>query len=307
MPRLRLFTRFSAGLGIVIAAALMTAPIALAQDPLVTNTPQPTRTAAAIPTGTIFVDVPITEAQESDGDGFEIVALTIERTLNAIERVSLTVENTSDTALSGVGWYVLAPAYIEDEPWRFASYIAPVELVTRLPVGETVTLTFDGPDAEAALLGEYSLSGWIHRADADGSTRHADGVGFALPIVVGPPLFLTVDHVDLVPIPGGADDARIVYVTLTLRNYSPQYAEIAYSYALTEPGTEKPWEDGVFSYPYQSLILLPGTELTVTTRDILTLPRDASLQAIGYLQQNLDGDYEFRSSYTFPDRVGAVG
>ena len=54
--------------------------------------------------------------------------------------------------------------------------------------------------------------------------------------MVGPPLFLTVDHVDLVPIPGGADDARIVYVTLTLRNYSPQYAEIAYSYVSSHLG-----------------------------------------------------------------------
>lgn len=292
---------------IIVVLALYSAQ-ALAQEPLVTNTPSPTPSAQpTLPTGTIFITVPMTEAQETDGIGLEIDNLEIERTLNTIERVIITARNTSDAPVSGAAWFVLAPAYIQDEPWRQAAYIAPIELITDLAPGETVELAF-GPAPESAnLIGEYKLSGWLHTALPDGTTQHADGLGFEVPIVVGPPLFLTVDHVELAPAATGAADEQLVFVTFTLRNYTPQFAEVAFSYSLAKPGEERPWETGIFSSAYQSLILLPGSTLTLTARDVLALPAGETLQATGYLQQNENGTYVYRSSYTFPTPIGAAG
>ncbi len=305
-------TRSSLVLIVLLAIALHSAAIVSAQDVFPTNTPVPTRTPTpsrtlSLPTGTIFVNVPIAPDEANNGDGFEITGVVIERTLNTVERVSITVRNTGDATLSGVGWYLLTPAYITaPDSWRFAAFTAPAESIGGLPPGESITLDLPGPGADGGLMGEYLLSTWVHRAETDGTTRHADGLGFAQPLVVGPPLFLTVDHVDLIPVPESESD-HLLFVSFTLRNYTPQYAEIGYSYAVAAPDAERPWEEGVFSLPYRALIMLPGSTLNVTTRERITLPAGAQFAVTGYLQQNLEGSFQFRSSYLFPDLIGAAG
>jgi hypothetical protein len=293
---------------IAATAIACTGALVRAQEqPFITNTPRPTATvtpAPTMPTGTIFVTVPMTDAQRADGSGIEIVDMTLERSLNTLEAVTLTLENTTDAPLDGVSWYVLAPSYVIEEPWRQAAYIAPIELVSGLAPGEVRAVRLP-PPADASLIGEYTISGWVHLAEADGTTRHSDGLGFERPIVVGPPLFLTIDTIDLVPVSTGASGEHTVYVTMTLRNYSPQFAEIAYSYALAAPDAERPWEDGIFALPYQSFIMLPGSQITLTSRDRVILPDGQTFAATGYLQQNLDGEYEFRSSYRFHQAIRA--
>jgi hypothetical protein len=295
----------------LLAIAFCGTAIVSAQDIFATNTPVPTRTpmpsrTLSLPTGTIFVNVPIPEAEAGNGDGFEITGVLIERTLNTVERVSITVRSTGDAALSGLGWYLLTPAYITaPDAWRFAAFTAPTVRIPALPPGETLTLDLPGPGTDSPLMGEYLLSAWVHRAESDGTTRHADGLGFAQPLVIGPPLFLTIDHVDLVP-PAEGESEHLLFVSFTLRNYTPQYAEIGYSYAIAAPETERPWEQGIFSLPYRTLIMLPGSTLNVTTRERISLPPGEQFSVTGYLQQNVSGSPQFRSSYLFPDLIGAV-
>ncbi|MCK6577358.1 MAG: hypothetical protein L6Q98_04560 [Anaerolineae bacterium] len=289
-------------------------PLSVSAQELFTNTPSatasldpgatPTPGVPPIPSGAILIDVPIPDALRQDGAGFEIVAMSVERTLHTIERVTLTIENTGESSLGSAAWYLLTPAWVTEDAWKYASYTAPTQIIEDLPQGEQVVLNFLGPTD--GLIGEFKLSGWVHRLNEDGTTSHADGIGFDIPIVLGPPLFLTVDHVEIFPVPGGTVDQQVVYVTMTLRNYSPQFAEVAYSFSLALPGTEKPWENGIFNLPYQSLILLPGSEVQLTTRDILSALPAEGVEVTGFLQQNIRGTYEFRSSYLFPVTVLAV-
>lgn len=302
---------------ILIAVLMLVSVMAsgvMAQD-LSTNTPVPTVTPApaetmAAPeatveaTGETEVTVPIDESILNDGNGFEIVDIKIERTSHTIEQVSITVENISDEPLDGVGWYLLAPSTIVNEPWRFAVYVAPVELITELEAGEQATITFTGPDID--LTGEYKLSAWVHRVNEDGTTTHADGVGYDVPLVIGPDLFLTVDTVELFPAPD-AEGEYLLYVTVTLRNYTDLPAEIAYSYSLANPGDAAPWETGLFSLPFQSLILLPDSNLTLTSRSIVAIPNDETLEIVGYLQENVEGTLTFRSSYASPTLIELNG
>ncbi len=281
---------------LAFVTTLSSSYFASAQD-LVTNTPtvEAEAIATAIPngdsiSGTIVVDIPIDDTEKINGDGFEIIAMRITRTAHVLQAVTLTIQNISDEELTGISWYLLTPSYITEEPWRFAEYIAPVELLNILAPGEIKEITFTGPDD--TLAGEYTLSTWVHRVNANGTTTHADGAGYNVPIIIGPPLFVTVDHVDVFPAP---DDQSYVFVTMTLRNYSPQFVEVAYSYSLAEPSIEKPWEDGLFSLPYHSLILLPGEDLVITTRDILPVP-EGEFEVIGYLQENTNGEYSFQNN-----------
>jgi hypothetical protein len=286
-----------------------------AQD-LATNTPVPTLAPTATevtvePEATIEatsesqVSVPIDDSIRNDGNGFEIVDIQIERTSHAIEQVAITIENIGEEPLDGVGWYLLAPSYIVEESWRFAAYVAPVELVTELEPGEQATLTFDGPDID--LSGEYKLSGWVHRVNEDGTTSHADGVGYDIPLVIGPDLFLTVDSVEWYPAPDADEGEYLLYVTFTLRNYTALPAEIAYSFTLATPDEDAPWETGVLSLPFESLILLPNSELELTTRDVTALPADEELEIVGYLQENVEGTLTFRSSYIYPTLIEIAG
>ncbi|MBK8020515.1 MAG: hypothetical protein IPK19_03565 [Chloroflexi bacterium] len=286
-------------------------PYSIRAQELITNTPSPAEQSDATATpgvppiaaGTIAVDVPILESLLNDGDGLEIMGISLERTLHTLERVVITVENRADAPLDGAAWFLLTPAYITEEEWKYAAYTAPTQLFEDLEPGEQVMLNFLGPTD--GLLGEFKLSGWVHRVNADGTTSHADGVGYDAPLVIGPPLFMTVRDAEIYPVSGSAGE-QILYVTMTLRNYSPQFAEVAYSFSLAQPGVEKPWENGLFNKPYQSLILLPGSELELTTRDVLEGLPDEPLEISAFLQQNIRGTYEFRSSDVFHQTVRPV-
>lgn len=284
------------GLGVLIPLSAQDAPTTT--PPLLTNTPTRSITPEESPTvepsaDDEWVTVELPERVTFDGQRFQIVGLQLERTDHTLNSVTISVQNISDLPASGTVWYLLAPPE-SDEPWNDAVYASPAQEIVDLTAQEVRSFTFAAPPAE--VIGDVRVSAWVHQKEPGGASIHADGVGYDQTLTIAPDVFLQVAHVDYVPQDSGE---TLVFVTLRVRNFTDAVTEVAYSYTLARPDDETPWETGTFVLPFQPLLLLPRQELYITTRDLVTLPDD-DLQVIGWLQQRVDGEMQFRNNDPYP-------
>ncbi|MBE2271188.1 MAG: hypothetical protein IAE80_23340 [Anaerolinea sp.] len=300
--KLKLLT---AALFVIVIVVLF--PLSAQESPtsaptLFTNTPTvgtatSTVTPTALPTesSSELVNVELLDRATFDGQRFQITAMYFERTPNALLSVSVTVKNISDLPASGVVWYLLAPPGVIDAPWTQAIYTAESLPIVDLTAQETRTFTFGAPEGD--VVGEFSLSAWVHQTEADGSSIHSDGVGYGGTVLIVPSVYMNVQHVDYLPTETGE---TLVFVTMRLYNFNPLATEVGYSYTLAAPDDPTPWETGVFTLPFQSIMLLPGQTLNVTTRDLILLPKDEDLQVIGWLQERVGDEMQFRNNDPYP-------
>ncbi|NDJ61267.1 MAG: hypothetical protein GYB67_09090 [Chloroflexi bacterium] len=244
-----------------------------------------------------LIDVPLGEREPQAGQNLQITAFNFQRTGHAIDRITVEIRNLTEATQSGRAWYLLSPPGAGD-PWSQAVYISPEQPVEALPAGETAVIIFDSPTLP--LAGDYNLSAWAHQIDASsGESNHADGVIYPTSLFIGPPLFLEIDYVDLIPTDEGE---QIVYVTFTIRNNTVDVLDIAYSYSISQPDDTTPWVTGAFTLPFQEMRLEPGAQRTLTLRNVIALPAGEFI-VNGWLHQFVGDQLEFQSSFEFPQSI----
>jgi len=288
----------------LILAIVVIIPLSAQETPttaplLFTNTPtrfigEGVEPTPAPVTGAEVVTVVMPERVTFEGQKFQIVEFEFEKTANTLQSISITVQNISDLPASGRVWYLLAPPGVTEDPWTQAIFTAEEQSITDLTAQETRTFTFDAPSSE--VVGEFSISAWVHQTESDGSSLHADGVGYEPTIVLASSVYLSVEYVDYLPTETGE---TLVFVTMNLQNFSDEMTEVGYSYTLAKPDDPTPWETGAFTLPFQSVMLMPGQSLHVTTRNVVTLA-DENLQVIGWLQERVGDEMQFRNNDPYP-------
>lgn len=287
----------------LILLVLALVPLSAQETPtaapfLATNTPTLSMDSVISPTPVRDVSqlervvATLPERATFEGQRFQIVGFEFERTSRSLNSVTVTVRNISDAPVSGQVWYLLAPPD-SSEPWNDAVYAAEAQPIVDLTAQETRAFTFPAPSSD--VLGEVRVSAWVHQTEADGSNVHSDGYGYDETLVIAPSVFMTVEHVDFLTT---ADD-NLLFVTLRVRNFSEKVTEVAYSYTLARPDDLTPWETGAFVLPFQPLLLLPGQDMTFTIRSSVPLSEEA-LQVIGWLQERVGTDMQFRNNDPYP-------
>lgn len=250
-------------------------PVTVADRPPVTtnllaateeSTPEATDSATPEPTETQppyrqVIVVPLDQPASPE----QVLRLThfeFEKTTRGIDGVVLEIENVSDTAQSGIAWYLLSQPG-SDQPWVNPAYSSEEQAFEDLAAGESVTLTFDGmPSMFAA--GTYSLSAWIHQIDATGARVHQDGMGYSQPIAIAPPLALEMSSVEYSS--GGGQTT--ISLELTAANNSPDAVDIAFAYTIS--GAQGSDSGNAYEEPKQMITLEPGESRTNTYS--ITLP-----------------------------------